>query len=49
MGGDFAIELYDKVTHLVTSSVFSAEYEVSKFISLILYLLYSFIIRFNSF
>lgn len=49
MSGNFAIELCDKVTHLVTSSLFSAEYEVSKFISLILYLLYSFIITFNSF
>lgn len=49
MSGNFTTELDDKVTHLVTLSVLSAEYEVSKFISIKLYLLFSFIITFNSF
>lgn len=49
MSGNFTTDLDDKVTHLVTSSVLSIEYEVSKLISIKLYLLHSFIITFNSF
>lgn len=37
MGGIFTKQLRSRVTHLVTSSVMSAKYEVSKFISVKLY------------
>lgn len=49
MSGNLTTKLDDKVTHLVILSILSVEYEVSKFISIKLYLLYSFIITFNSF